>query len=79
MTTTDNIEQLVTKSFLNRVPGIMEQHPELTFDEAVKAAFDHEESFLFSLMGPRSELSEVANTIIHELSDRTYHRLRSRR
>jgi hypothetical protein len=79
-TTKTDIQTIVEKSFLSRVPGIMATQPELSLEDAVKVAFDTDESFCYRLMlaneSERRGLDKPADAIISNLSDRVYRRLR---
>lgn len=80
MMTTD-IEQLVNRSFLSRVPDIMTQQPELSVEAAIKAAYDADEAFCIRMQlaneSERRGLDQGAEEAIRVMSEQVYQRLRN--
>lgn len=77
------IEETISHSFLARVPGIMEQAPEMTIDQAIQAAYDREELFLIELWDAArnsdgvGRAAEASREAIRIMSNSVYRRLRS--
>lgn len=79
MRRTNNIEQLVNRSFLSRVPAIMAANPEIPINEAIKQAFDEDETFCYRMMlaneSERHGLDRGAEEAIKLMSKQVYERL----
>lgn len=76
-----DIEALVNRSFLSRVPEIIAERPELSVEQAIKAAYDADEEFCIRMQlandGERRGLDQGAEEAIRIMSDRVYRRLRT--
>lgn len=75
-----DIEQVVNRSFLSRVPEIMAAQPELTIEQAIKVALDTDEAFCIRMQlandRERHGLDKGAEEAIRIMAERVYQRLR---